>query len=227
MDTHAPASGLEVLRGAAHLLRTPLGVVLGTATTLRDYDARFTPPQRVKYLGEVVRAAEEMKAALDGLSLLGRTLDRSLTFNLEPVPLPEVVATCEAALKGVWVETPLPAGSASPGAALVDMQRLGQAVEALARAVRGVNGTRIEAGIGSAPFLEIGPVHPEPNAVHVLPVLTDAVEGFAMAETLAGPAGWPLMLVRRLLDAQGASVHILPDGDETVRIRINLAPTGH
>jgi K+-sensing histidine kinase KdpD len=44
--TSTRQSGADLLRGAAHLLRTPLGVIVGMSTTLRDYDERFSPEQR-------------------------------------------------------------------------------------------------------------------------------------------------------------------------------------
>lgn len=225
MATPTSVSGVDLLRGAAHLLRTPLGVILGTATTLRDYDARFTPERRVTYLGEVVRAAEEMKAALDGLSTLARLVEGTLPVTTQSHDLAYIVDRCHAALAGIWPEQRI-AVHPAPGSAAVDDQRLAQAIEALGRAAAPVDGVAVSAGADGGPWLRIGPLQFGQDTATPATLLTAPEEQIALADAVAGPAGWPLLLARYLLTAQQARIQIEPASVAgAVILRIDL-PSG-
>lgn len=221
MRTVSPSATPELVRGMAHLLRTPLGVILGIAATLRDYDARFTVEQRRGYLDEVVQAAEEMRAALDGMSLLARLVGGTLELTPAPAALDAVVRAAAQGLRSVWsVEVP---GTAGAGAARVDLQRLEQTCQALARVVTPSAAVHLVAQGAPTPRLHLGPVvvrAPEGDwqALLAMP-LVETLD----AETVSRPEGWPLVLARHLLAAQGGRLRAEPH-PEGAELVLELAP---
>lgn len=219
MTTASTITTADLVRATAHLLRTPLGVILGIATTLRDYDARFTAEQRRGYLDEVVQAAEEMRVALDGMSLLARLVGGTLELTPAPATLSEVAHAAARGLHAVWaVEMPR---SADAGMARVDLQRIEQACQALARAVMPVTETRLEARSTPGPALCLGPALPR-TADSGWRVLWNAPLAETLdADTLSRPETWPVVLARHLLEAQGCRPRLepLPNG---VELRIEL-----
>lgn len=216
MRTTSTTTTADLVRGTAHLLRTPLGVILGIATTLRDHDARFTAEQRRGYLDELVQAAEEMRAALDGMSLLARLVGGTLELTPAPVALSEVVRVAVRGLGAVWtVEV---CGTAGAGTARVDLQRIEQACQALARVVVPGTAVCLTAEGTPTPRLRLAPTLvrvPESDRQALLAApLAETLD----AETVSRPEHWPLVLARHLLAAQGGRLRVEPhpDGAEIV-----------
>ncbi len=220
------AAGTDLLRGAAHLLRTPLGVILGMATTLRDYDARFTSEQRVAYLGEVLDAAEELRLAVDGMSLLSRLVSGTLAFNPAAAPLTALATDGAAALAGVWGEGRSPRIRTEDGAARADSQRLAQALEAVARAFHPEPGAVLSLYGGPDPALELGPLVPRSPGDDIEAMLRVPLEGAAAADWAGRPTGWALLLARHLCEGQGAYLSALAVRDGVIfRIDLPGAPS--
>lgn len=226
MTTASTLATADLVRATAHLLRTPLGVILGIATTLRDYDARFTAEQRRGYLDEVVQAAEEMRVALDGMSLLARLVGGTLELTPAPATLSEVVQAAARGLHAVWaVEVPGAADPALPGAGVgtvsVDLQRIEQACQALARVVAPDAAVQLVGECTPVPRLRLGPVvvlTPEDGWQALLVAPLAATVG---AETVSRPGSWPVVLARHLLEAQGCRLRVEPLASG-VELRIEL-----
>ena len=211
MTTVSAVADADLLRGAAHLLRSPLGVVLNIAATLRDYDDRFTPEMRANYLGEIVQAAEEMRVALDGVSMLARLSQGGMSFSQSGVSLPELLNAAREGLAVAWGMTETPAPVAGPGAALADSRRTAQAFEALGRFFTPLPGVTLS-GAGTDPVVQLGPV--QPRAAEALQArLAMPVTSPEAAQHISHSAGWALLLARHLLGGQGASLMAMPAGD--------------
>jgi|GEM_PF-2570312 hypothetical protein len=226
MTTASPITTADLVRATAHLLRTPLGVILGIATTLRDYDARFTAEQRRGYLDEVVQAAEEMRVALDGMSLLARLVGGTLELTPAPATVSEVVQAAARGLHAVWaVAVP---GAADPDAGVgtvpVDLPRIEQACQALARVVVPGAAVQLVGECTPVPRLRLGPVAvraPEDGWQALLVVPLAATVG---AETVSRPGNWPVVLARYLLEAQGCRLRLEPlAGGVELRIELPVA----
>lgn len=220
--TSGPSAGADLLRGAAHLLRTPLGVVLGMAATLRDYDERFTGEQRAIYLGEIVQAAEEMRDAIDGMSLLARLVSGTLSFDPVRTAIDDLVSETSEALTGVWGSVPPRAPVVDAVTVVVDGQRVRQAVAALARVFGPGAGARLTA---AGVTLRIGPVEGRLTGDELSAVLAAPVPVAAGAEAVARPAGWSLLLARLLLEGQGATVAVAGEPPATTLV-LSLRPAG-
>ncbi len=225
MTTASTITTVDLVRATAHLLRTPLGVILGIATTLRDYDARFTAAQRRGYLDEVVQAAEEMRAALDGISLLARLVGGTLELAPAPTTLGEAVSAVAQGLRAVWgVEVP---GVAAAGAGVatvrVDLQRIEQACQALARVVAPGLAVQLVGECVPVPRLRLGPVTVRISDDGWRALIETPLAATVGAETVSRPESWPVVLARHLLEAQGCRLRAVshPDGAE---LMIELAP---
>lgn len=218
-----PLPSPDLLRGMAHLLRTPLTVILGMTATLRDYDHRFSAEQRAEYLGEVHQAADDIRVALDGLSLLARLLTRSLPITPTPLPLGDLLRAGAGALDSVWGHgAPLLLAAAPAGRVRADEQRITQAFEALARAVTPVAGVALMAEAVAAPAVRLGPVTPVLGE-DLRAVLHAPLEELDAGALVARPGGWPALVARLLVEAQGGSLTLdvpaparrsAPDDDE-------------
>jgi hypothetical protein len=221
MTTLTTGTGADLLRGAAHLLRTPLGVILGMTATLREHDARFTSEQRSMYLGEVLQAADEMRVALDGMSMLARLVTGTLTFTPETLALDEFSRAGAGSLLTVWGTEEHVSVAPAAGSAHADPQRLGQALEALARTFQPAPGVALSATSGEQPAFRLGPVTPRSAGDELNEMLTAPLAGAASAEWVARPGGWSLILARYLLETQRARLHI-EQGEGEVTLVITL-----
>lgn len=225
----SPASGADLLRGAAHLLRTPLGVVLGMSATLRDYDHRFTAEQRTLYLGEVFKAAEEMRVALDGMSLLARLVAGTLSFAPVPVPISDLVTPAAEALASIWGAGTVAVEPSTGSQVYADAQRFSQAMESLARVFGATDGTALTVEDGPPPGLRLGPVTLAHGAEN-LGTIAASVAAMDLAEVVARPGGWAMLTARYLLEGQGARLTRVDAGstDEPtgpLTLLIQLSPT--
>ena len=208
-----PSAASDLLRGAAHLLRSPLGVIVGLSTTLRDYDHRFTGEQRTMYLGEILQAAQEMSTALDGLSLLARVAGGTLGFAPLSVRLPELARAGAAALNGVWGAGTVAPAALGDGRVWLDPQRANQAIESLARVFTPAAGAALVAMAAPGPRLRLGPLDLQAPGEDVTGMIRQPLHELDAGTLVARPGGWALLLARHLLEAQGASLSIEPAGD--------------
>jgi K+-sensing histidine kinase KdpD len=79
----------SLLSTVSHDLRTPLAVITGAATTLRD-DSHLSPETRTELLSSIVDDARRLERILGNLLQLTR-LETGLVPNREPVPVEELV----------------------------------------------------------------------------------------------------------------------------------------
>jgi hypothetical protein len=220
-STTAHAMGPEMLRGAAHLLRSPLGVILGLATTLRDYDHRVTAEQRRAYLGDVLEAVAEINTALDGLSLLSRVLTGTLSVSSTAILADELACKAQESLSAVWRVDPVVAVGDTLARFRLDRQRTGQALQALARGLRPVPGISPAVSVTADPGLRIGPLLPPADGNDTSAVLHGPRDTLNLAEIIARPGAWELLLARLLFESQGIRLDLEPAG-ETITARLVL-----
>jgi hypothetical protein len=213
MTTTAAATEADLLRGVAHLLRSPLGVILNIASTLRDYDDRFTSEQRISYLGDIVQAADEMKVALDGVSLLARLTTGTLAFSPSTVSLADLLSGAGEAIASVWDAGAVPHLTFAAGDASADPRRVAQAFEALARCCSGAASVTLSGAGGAQPCLRLGPVTPRATAEEVEAMLHAPVDSPETGQWISHSGGWALLLARYLLEAQGGRLSAELTGD--------------
>ncbi len=101
----------SLLSAVSHDLRTPLAVITGAATSLRDDASRFTPATRAELLDTIVHEAARLERVLQ--NLLGITrVETGLQPTREWVPVEELVGPAldrVAPLLGAWpVEIDVP-----------------------------------------------------------------------------------------------------------------------
>ena len=210
----------DLLRGAAHLLRTPLGVILGMGTTLRDYGGRFTAEQQSVYLGEIVSAAEELRAALDGLTAYARVAGGRVRFAPAAVPLAAAVRIAEETLADAWGAAPAGGETRPLGSVSVDIDRLAETLAALAQAGAPAEDCVVGAEAGA---LRIGPLRTVLPPADVERLLGATAAADEAGEWLARPGGWPLLLARLLAEGQGARLTATPTASETVTLVLHCA----
>jgi two-component system sensor histidine kinase KdpD len=80
----------SLLSAVSHDLRTPLAVITGAATTLRDREATLAPAERGELLGSIVDDASRLERVLANLLELSR-LDTGVLPARERVPADEVI----------------------------------------------------------------------------------------------------------------------------------------
>jgi two-component system sensor histidine kinase KdpD len=102
----------SLLSAVSHDLRTPLAVITGAATTLRDDADRLTPAARAELLSSIVDDAQRLERVLANLLQLTR-VETGLEPAREWVPAEEVVGAAltrlESALRDREVELAVPA----------------------------------------------------------------------------------------------------------------------
>ncbi|CAN5727381.1 sensor histidine kinase KdpD [soil metagenome] len=100
------------LSAVSHDLRTPLAVITGAATTLRDDGERLSPTAREELLSSIVEDAKRLERILANLLQLTR-VESGLVPNREAIPVEEVIGAAltrlEDALGERAVKTDIPA----------------------------------------------------------------------------------------------------------------------
>jgi two-component system sensor histidine kinase KdpD len=79
-----------LLSAVSHDLRTPLAVITGAATTLRDDEGRLAPPARRELLTQIVDDARRLERVLANLLQLTR-VESGLVPSRELIPVEELV----------------------------------------------------------------------------------------------------------------------------------------
>jgi len=101
----------SLLSAVSHDLRTPLAVITGAATTLRDDEARLSPEVRAELIGSIVDDAKRLERVLGNLLQLTR-VESGLVPTREWIPIEELVGAAltrlEDALGERTVELDIP-----------------------------------------------------------------------------------------------------------------------
>jgi two-component system, OmpR family, sensor histidine kinase KdpD len=83
----------SLLSAVSHDLRTPLGAIIGAATTLRDSGAAIDPAQRGELVETICEEAERLERFVVNLLEMTRLQAGALEVHREWVPLEEVVGS--------------------------------------------------------------------------------------------------------------------------------------
>jgi PAS domain S-box-containing protein len=191
----------------AHELRTPVGVLSGTADTLAAHWAELDDAERSELLEGMTSSSTRLRRLLTDLLTASRLQASALELTREPVDAGALVAACAAAARRADPDADVVAES-EPGLVVEgDRDRLAQAVDNLiGNALRhGVPPVRVTAR-GAGPDVEIEVADTGPGiAEGMRPRLFDR---FATGRTRGG-TGLGLYIVRQL-----ARSH---DGEATYR----------
>ncbi len=102
----------SLLSAVSHDLRTPLAVITGASTTLRDDEGKLTPEQRSDLLDTICFDAERMERLIRNLLDMMQLESGSLLLKKEWMPLEEIIgsalARLEARLVGRELKMDLP-----------------------------------------------------------------------------------------------------------------------
>ncbi len=90
LRAHTEELRSSLLSAVSHDLRTPLAVITGAATTLRDDAGRLSPAAREELLSSIVEDAKRLERVLGNLLQLTR-VESGLVPNREPIPVEELV----------------------------------------------------------------------------------------------------------------------------------------
>jgi len=88
-----------LLSAVSHDLRTPLAVITGAATTLRDDEDRLATPARRELLTQIVEDARRLERVLDNLLQLTR-VQSGLVPSRELIPVEELVGAALTRMEG-------------------------------------------------------------------------------------------------------------------------------
>ena len=109
---HTEELRTALLSAVSHDLRTPLAVITGAATALRDDDAHLTDSARRELLNQIVEDATRLERVLGNLLQLSR-MESGKVPNRELIPVEELVGAAltrmEPALVGWKIDLDIPA----------------------------------------------------------------------------------------------------------------------
>jgi two-component system sensor histidine kinase KdpD len=212
-----------LLSAVSHDLRTPLAVITGAATTLRDDEARLPAPARRELLTQIVDDARRLERVLANLLQLTR-VESGLVPNRELIPVEEVVGAAltrmEDALGNWKVDLDIPSELVIPVDPVLFEQVLINLIDnaikhgapPLALRARRV-GDRVELDLtdhGRGVPAELG---------------ATLFDKFVRASTAPG-AGLGLAVVRAIVEAHSGQVAVENAAEGGARFRISL-PADH
>jgi two-component system sensor histidine kinase KdpD len=107
----------SLLSAVSHDLRTPLAVITGAATTLRDDGERLSPTTKADLLSSIVDDARRLERVLGNLLQLTR-VESGFVPNREWIPVEEMVGAAltrlEDAIRGKQIELDIPTDLLAP-----------------------------------------------------------------------------------------------------------------
>ncbi len=74
-----------------HDLRTPLTSIIGAASSIRDYGARFSDETRARLCDDIMEQAEHLAQMLNGMTIIARARSGALTPRRDAVDLAELI----------------------------------------------------------------------------------------------------------------------------------------
>ncbi len=211
----------SLLSAVSHDLRTPLAVITGAATSLRDDAAALTAATRAELLDTIVEEAQRLERVLQ--NLLGITrVETGLVPAREWVPVDELVGAALARLDDVLgdraVEVDAPADLLVPVDPVLFEHVLTNLVENACK--HGASPIRIEArrgdGVIEIDVVDHGPGLPEGGDAHLF-------EKFYRApNTRVAGVGLGLAVCRGIVEAHGGSIRAERDAGGGARFRVLL-----
>jgi PAS domain S-box-containing protein len=204
----------EFLAMTAHELRTPIGIIGGSAETLsRHWDA-LGDEDRSELLGAMTSSSARLRRLLADLLTASRLQARALEVNTEPVPVSAVIEDAVATVRRTWPEAELVSEVAPDVVINVDRDRLAQAVDnLLSNAVRhGAPPVRVEASRRPDRGVELRVSDQGSGVAEAMrPRL---FERFATGRRRGG-TGLGLFIVRELARAHGGDAFYEPPSEES------------
>jgi len=218
----------SLLSAVSHDLRTPLAVITGAATTLRDGGGALDEPRRAELLSTLCEEAERMERLVTNLLDMTR-LDAGVVIGREWVPLEEVVGTAiarvDARLGRRLVTTHLP-----PDLPLVSVDPLlfeRVLVNLLENAAKHTpEGTPIE--IGAAVKDDAVEISVSDRGPGLLPGAEEQLfeKFFRNAQPGAAGVGLGLSICRSIVEAHGGTISARNREGGGAVFRVTLPSTG-
>lgn len=217
----------SLLSSVSHDLRTPIGTVLGAATTLHDRTAALSVDERIELAGTIRDEASRLARLVSNLLDMTRVESGGLDVKKEWVPVEEIVGTAlgrvEARLAGRDVHTEVAPEILVPVDPVLVEQVL---VNLLENALKHTpDGTPIEVRAEQSPghvTIEVsdrGPGVAEGNETRIF-------EKFVRASTAGGGVGLGLAICRGIVQAHGGTIEATNRAGGGATFRITLPVDG-
>jgi two-component system sensor histidine kinase KdpD len=212
-----------LLSAVSHDLRTPLAVITGAATTLRDDEDRLARPARRELLSQIVDDARRLERVLGNLLQLTR-VESGLVPSRELIPVEELVGGAltrmEGALGGWKVDLDIPAELAVPVDPVLFEQVLINLIDNALK--HGAPPLALRARRdGSAVVVEVSD-----HGEGVPPDLGSTLFDKFVRASRAPGAGLGLAVVRAIVEAHGGRVAVENAAGGGARFRVEL-PADH
>lgn len=219
LRAHTEELRSSLLSAVSHDLRTPLAVITGAATTLRDTSASLTAESRDELLGSIVDDARRLERILGNLLQLTR-VESGMVPQRELVPVEEIVGAALTRLETQLGDRPVVLRVPSDLQVRVDPVLFEQVlINLLENAMKhGAPPFELRArAAGERVVLEVrdhGPGVPPGSEQRLF-------DKFERASTAPG-AGLGLAVVRAIIEAHGGTVTITTPTDGGVNFHIEV-----